>query len=106
MAAYIFEGVPGATTRQASTDTAALINPAVLVAADGSLAKGVFLQCDTNSIRIAFGGAVPVAGAGGLGITLAAADTFYMKGYTAAKKMKIVSAASGVHGGLNITPEF
>jgi hypothetical protein len=106
MSSYAFEGVPGATTRQASTDTAATISAALLVAADGTLAKGVLFQADTNTIRIAFGGATPVAGAGGLGHTLAAADTFYVKGYTAAKKMKLVSAATGVHGGINITPEF
>lgn len=104
MSDYAFEGVAGATTRQASTDTAATINAAVL-ASGTVLAKGIFVQVDTNSIRLAFGGATPVAGAGGLGVTLAAGDTMKMS-YTTAKKMKLVSAASGVHGGINITPEF
>jgi hypothetical protein len=100
-----FDGVPGTTFTQTSTDTAVVLTAASLLSSDGNRAISVLISCQTNAIRFAFN-ATPVAGAGGLGHDIDDGEWMYIRSSAAVKAMKIVSATSQQHGVLTITPFF
>jgi len=101
----ITDGVPGTTFKQTSTDTAAVLTAASLLSSDGNRPIAILISCQTKTIRYAFN-ATPVQAAGGLGHDIDDGEWLYIRSSAAIKAMKIISAASGNHGVLTITPFF
>ena len=98
-------GVAGTSFKQTSTDTAVVLTAASLLSDDGNRPIGVLISCQTYTVRFAFN-ATPVAGAGGLGHDLADKESVYLETAGSIKAIKVVSAGSGSHGVLTITPFF
>lgn len=93
----------GETYTYTTTDTAALLATAALKANDKT-AVGVFLTVETNSIRIAFGGAVPTQA--GLGHLILAGESFRLPDGVSARSLQIISASAGQAAEVQITPIF
>jgi hypothetical protein len=103
----VFEtmGTMGTTTRIASTDTAAGITAGLLSDASSRRACAAVISIDTASIRVAFN-ATPTQGASGIGHTLFSGDSWRIVGRENLENLLFISAANGVAGGLQITPEY
>ena len=101
-----FMGVPGPTTRTASTDTAQSISASVITSS-GRTMQGMILSVDSQPIRIAFGGTAPTQGATGIGHTLQKdLDPVIIMGADLCDTMQFISATNSTHGGLHITPLY
>jgi len=97
-------GKSGSTYRVASTDTAAGLAAGVLSETTMGPIDSVTITCETNNVRVAIG--TPTQGATGTGCLLLAGDIFEVEGYSDCAALKWISAASGVHGALQITPHY
>lgn len=106
----ITSGIPGATYKVTSTDTAALaIAAAKLDDTLGRRLKALLIENDQATgygLRYAFGGTSPSQTAGVAMHFLAAGSTLTVEGYSAAESLRIISATAGEHAILWITPYY
>lgn len=96
----------GPSFRVASTDTAQALSTADITDIYGNLAVAATVVCETNAIRVAVGGTVPTQGATGVGVELAAGDSFYLDCPEDVLSFQFISSASGTHGALQVIPRF
>lgn len=104
MAGFSITGVPSATFRMASTNTAQALTAAKLVS-EGIRAKRVVIAVETNSVRVAWS-ATPTQGATSLGVTLNNGDVLTLESPAAAERLLFLSAVADTHGVLQISVEF
>ncbi len=97
-----FSGNPGATTKVASTNTAAIISTSI-TQSGGVLAKTLLLTVETFSIRIAFGGTVPTTSTGHL---LKDGDVLRLDNRKAIETLRVISGTTDAHASLQVTAGF
>ena len=102
-----FTGIAGTTVNETTTDTAQTIDAGITDIAfknsDGVLISSLLVTCITSAVRYCFN-AVPVEA--GLGHVLAVNDSIEIFGAANIRAFKFISAASGVHGVLSLTPFY
>lgn len=98
-------GIYGPTVRMASSDVAQSFPANVLADTAGEPSDSVLITCESNDIRIGWM-TTPTQGASGVGHLMANGDAFRIVGRDNILRFKFISAASGVHGVLQITPEY
>jgi hypothetical protein len=87
-----------------STTTYAVTTSAGLNAPIGQMAKSVFLNVETNSIRVAVGGVSPTNAAGtpvSFGAIVKDGDSIVFSGWNDVKTMQMIHAASGSNAVVN-----
>jgi len=92
-------GRAGTTQSKASTDTAQLLTDAVTIP-NGCISA--VITCETNNVRIAFGTNPTQAG---LGHLLYVGQSYKIGNPQAVRDFRFISAANGVHGLIQVTPE-
>jgi len=98
-------GIYGPTVRMVSSDTAQSFSANVLANTDGEPSDSVIITCESNDIRIGWM-TTPTQGASGVGHLLSSGDTFRIVGRDNILRFKFISAVNGIHGVLQITPEY
>ena len=102
----LFEGVPGDTFKQTSTDTATGLTAASLLSDSGNRCIGILIYCEAQGVRFGFGDCTLAQGVTGLGHVIDDGEWMYIRSSAAIKSMKIISHINGAHGTLSITPFF
>jgi hypothetical protein len=103
MRVFDTRGSMGATFTLTSSDNAAGLAAIKLVDANSREMRAATFVCETNNIRIAVGATPTVAG---LGILMYARDSIRIIGRENLKDFMFVSAVAGVHGKLQVMPEY
>lgn len=108
----IMEGVASATIKQLSTDESAALVITELGTAPSLFGgqravTGAKITVETNSIRMAFGGATAVkTGATQIGHLFIAGTVIEIRDGATLRAIRIVSAVADNHGSLQITPYY
>ncbi len=103
---FIMYGEPDDTFLLTSSDTATALSAAVLTVG-GKPCKALMITVETNPVKFATGGATPIQGAGLLGHVLQKDSApVYIVGTAAVSGFKYISATSGNHGKMSITPFY
>lgn len=98
-------GRAGTTFTLTSSDTATALTVSALVSGGRKLCA-IMLQVVTNNIKLAFG-TPPIQGAGNLGHLITKDQLpIYLVGETLLENLEHISAESGVHGVMMITPFY
>ena len=98
---YGLTGVPGTTTKIASTDTASTLATLGVTIEDHAI--GALITCETNGIRFAFN-ATPDDDAGtALGHVLAADESLYLSNPEQINDLKVVSKTAASAAVLQVT---
>lgn len=99
-------GRPNDTFTLLSTAVAQALAAAKLTDGGRSLCA-MIITVDTNDVKVAFGGAVPVLGAGGLGHVLKKdLPPVEIVGESACSSFLYITALGVAHGNLQITPFY
>lgn len=89
-----------------STDAAQSLSASVLTVA-GKSCKALMLTVETQPVKIAMGGAIPISGAGALGHVIQKDSTpVYIVGTYAVSTFKYISAVGGSAGKIQVTPFY
>jgi hypothetical protein len=100
-------GFPGTMQKVTSTDAAQGLASTLVVRADRQPAIAVAITVETNAIRVTWDGTTPTTSTGtATGHVLAAGQSLRLENSAAIGNFRFVSATSGSHGILHITPEY
>uniref|UniRef100_A0A6M3LDF9 Uncharacterized protein n=1 Tax=viral metagenome TaxID=1070528 RepID=A0A6M3LDF9_9ZZZZ len=99
-------GEAGATVILTSTDAAQALSTVVLTSG-GKACRAAMITIETNDVKFAFGGTTVIQGAGNLGhLFKKALPPEFLLGTYMLSTLSFISAESGAHGKIILTPFY